>query len=395
MKCKDIDTLLDTHGIGSLSAAGKADVASHLEECRRCADAWLGHEALAGETPAAPRAGFYTAALAVAVTGGAETGAEDAPMTAGAGGSRRWRAALGLAAGIVVAAGLVWLALPVEDAAEHGTAPEVADDSAESPSPSFLGDTLDLGRAANLQELLDLVAQARSQNFVAGTHYELLAVPAPTTADAGQVEVCEFFMFGCIHCFAFEPVLTSWVESRADSIDFVRVPVMFNDVARLHAQAYYTAEALGVVDVIVGPFYAEIHERGQMLTSVDEIRKLFASYGVNGALFDATFDSEEVRGDLRRAEELNRLYEINATPTIGVAGKYRTSASMAGSNEALFEVVDALVEAEALMLGPPESSPCEGRNRCPDLPSWFREAAGQFRDHLPPIEPADQGAERF
>jgi thiol:disulfide interchange protein DsbA len=203
-------------------------------------------------------------------------------------------------------------------------------------------------------------------------------------------------MFGCIHCFAFEPILTSWVESRADSVDFVRVPVIFNEVARLHAQAYYTAEALGVADTIVGPFYSEIHERGRSLASVDEIRELFASYGVDGALFDATFDSFGVRTSLRRAEELNRLYGVDSTPTIGVAGKYRTNVSMAGgSNEALFDVVDSLVEAEALQRATSATPPCEGRDNCPRLqlfesPQQLLEAVDQLRQHapetLPPLE---------
>ncbi len=393
MKCKDFDTLLDSHRIGSLSAPGKADVASHLEQCRRCADAWLGHEALAGETPAGPRAGFYAEALAAAVAGGVATAEE----TAVAGGSRRWRAALGLAAAAVVAAGIVWLALPDEQAVEQGAVPAVADDSADSSAQEvsqFVGDTLDQDRRPDFDALLRELpgAPGGSPTYVAGVHYETLAAPAPTTAAEGQVEVCEFFMFGCIHCFAFEPILTSWVESRADSVDFVRVPVMFNDVARLHAQAYYTAEALGVVDAIVGPFYAEIHERGQMLASVGEIREFFASHGVDAALFDATFDSFGVRASLRRAEELNRLYDITATPTIGVAGKYRTSASMAGSNEDLFDVVDSLVDSEVLAAQSSATESCASRDNCP---ATLRLLLDEVSRHAPqPGEPAGQG-ERF
>lgn len=390
MKCKDIDSLLDTHAIGTLSAAGKAEIASHLEHCRRCADAWLGHEALAGETPAAPRTGFYAEALAAAVAG-VDANAEAAAVASG---SRRWRAALGLAAAAVIAAGIVWLSLP-DEAAEQGTVPVIVDDAAESPSPGFVGDTPDRQREQPYlaPEVLDSQGfRDRRSDFVAGTHYERLPVAAPTTAAEGQVEVCEFFMFGCVHCFAFEPILTSWVESREDSVDFVRVPVMFNDVARLHAQAYYTAEALGVVDTIVGPFYAEIHERGQMLTTVDEIRKLFASHGVDAARFDAAFDSFGVRASLRRAEELNRLYGVDSTPTIGVAGKYRTDVSMAGgSNEALFDVVDSLVESEVLAELSSGTESCAGRNTCPGS---LRQLMDQIQEHAPQIEPVRPG-ERF
>jgi thiol:disulfide interchange protein DsbA len=391
MKCKDIDALLDVHGIGTLSAAAKADVAHHLRQCRRCADACLGHEALAGEIVAAPRTGFYAEALAAAVAGGDANAAAGEPMTAAAGVSRRRRAALGLAAAAVIAAGLAWLSLPGEQAAEQGAAPAVADDSAESLSPGMLGDTpVRQGGSylpPSVQELLNRAQQA----YVAGTHYARLAVPAPTTADAGRVEVCEFFMFGCIHCYDFEPILTSWVESRSGQVDFVRVPALFNDLAVLHAQAYYTAEALGAADDFVGPFYAAIHERGQSLASVAEIREFFVLHGVDGTLFDATFDSAEVRGDLRRAAELNRLYGVDATPTIGVAGKYRTNVSMAGSNEVLFDVVDSLVATELAEAASSESPPCDGFGCATSLDELLDEIR-RLRSHS---VPAEQGGERF
>jgi thiol:disulfide interchange protein DsbA len=388
MKCKDIDALLDAHRVAQLNTAAKAEIASHVEQCSRCADAWLSHEALAGETPAAPREGFYAEALAAAVADGDPNAEKIAPMMAIAGGSRRHRAALGLAAAAVVAVGLVWLALPDEEASDEGSLfgadpATAADDSAESFSPGILGDTpireIEAGvpaqfrEAQTLEALLNAVREqraleaslARPSTFVAGTHYERLPVAAPTTADGGRVEVCEFFLFSCLHCYALEPLLASWAELRSDSVELVRVPALWNDITVLHAQAYYTAEALGAVDTILGPFYAEIHDRGRPLASVADIRAFFVRLGIDGERFDATFDSAEVRGDLRRAAELNRLYGVDSTPTIGVAGKYRTGVSMAGSNEALFDVIDSLVEAESLTEALPEAESCVGRDNCP------------------------------
>jgi thiol:disulfide interchange protein DsbA len=217
------------------------------------------------------------------------------------------------------------------------------DYSAESSPPEFVGNT----PVRDLDPPAITTIETPSARYVAGVHYERLPVPAPTSAADGQIEVCEFFMFGCVHCYDFEPILTSWVDAHSEVVDFVRVPALFNEVAVLHAQAFYTAEALGAADEFVGPFYTAIHERGLSMSSVTDIRDFFVAHGIDAARFDATFDSDAVRGDLRRAAELNRLYRVDATPTIGVAGKYRTNASMAGSNEAMFEVVDALVDAES------------------------------------------------
>jgi thiol:disulfide interchange protein DsbA len=47
-----------------------------------------------------------------------------------------------------------------------------------------------------------------------------------------------------------------------------------------------------------------------------------------------------------KAEDLNRRYKITGTPTVVVNGKYVTDVGMAGSEEKLFQVINALVAKE-------------------------------------------------
>jgi thiol:disulfide interchange protein DsbA len=116
---------------------------------------------------------------------------------------------------------------------------------------------------------------------------------------------------------------------------------MFNAVAELHARAYYTAEALGKVDAMHDEFYAEIHERGNALASRASLAEFFERFGVDAATFDAAFDSREVDARMQYAVALNREYRIHATPTLVVAGRYRTSPSFRGPE--LVAVLDHLV----------------------------------------------------
>ncbi len=41
--------------------------------------------------------------------------------------------------------------------------------------------------------------------FVAGKHYTLINPVQPTSSAPDQVEVAEFFMYTCPHCYTFEP----------------------------------------------------------------------------------------------------------------------------------------------------------------------------------------------
>ena len=192
-----------------------------------------------------------------------------------------------------------------------------------------------------------LAADRPDARFVAGRDYERLPVPVPTGSADGRIEVSEFFIFWCAHCFAFEPELAAWSENKPDYVDLVRIPALFNAAAVLQAQAFYTAEALGLIDEMRGPFYDEIHVRGNPLASRRDIQKFFTRFGVAEARFDEVFDSFGVQASLERAEDLNRRYRVSSTPSIGVNGKYLTNASMTGTNEVMLEVVDSLVETEA------------------------------------------------
>jgi thiol:disulfide interchange protein DsbA len=191
-----------------------------------------------------------------------------------------------------------------------------------------------------------LVAAQAPPRFVAGRDYDVLAVPLPSTADAEGVAVTEFFMFLCLPCYAFEPELMRWSAGASDQVALTRVPALFNREAALHARAFYTAEALGRLDTMHMAFYDEVHVRGNRLSSREALAEFFARFDVDGATFDAVFDSGDVDARVQRAVALTRAYGIDAVPALVVAGRYVTSPGMAGPSA--LAVVDQLVAEEAL-----------------------------------------------
>jgi thiol:disulfide interchange protein DsbA len=130
-------------------------------------------------------------------------------------------------------------------------------------------------------------------------------------------------------------------------VAFTRVPVLFGAYAEaaLHARAFYTAEALGKLDAMHGDFYDEIHVRGNRLSSREALTEFFARFGVDGATFDAAFDSRDVDARVQRAAALAREYGIDSVPVVVVAGRYVTSPGTAGPE--VLAVVDQLVAEEA------------------------------------------------
>lgn len=185
-----------------------------------------------------------------------------------------------------------------------------------------------------------------SSRFQNGTHYQRLSPAQPTSSGPDQVEVAEFFMYSCIHCYNFEPFVQEWLESKADYVNFVRVPTVWNPLVRLHAQAFYAAEALGKTEESHAPLFREMHVNGNYLDNETAMAEFFTQFGVSEQDFIGTLNSFAVHAKVQRADELARRYRVSSTPSVVVNGKYLTNATMAGGYPALLELIDELAASE-------------------------------------------------
>jgi thiol:disulfide interchange protein DsbA len=181
--------------------------------------------------------------------------------------------------------------------------------------------------------------------FAEGTHYERLPEPV-RTADPARIEVVELFWYGCSHCFQFEPLLAKWEPALAKDVDFHRSPAMWNKLMAVHAQAFYAAEALGVLNKLNQPLFEALNVQRKRLESEDEIAELFVANGVTDADFRKAFNSFGVQSKVKQADARQRSYKTTGTPEMIVNGKFRVSARLAGSPESMLKVVDFLIAKE-------------------------------------------------
>jgi thiol:disulfide interchange protein DsbA len=204
-------------------------------------------------------------------------------------------------------------------------------------------------RRALVAGMMLLVAGAASAavQLQQGVNYKLLQPAQPTSVGPGKVEVVEVFWYACGHCYMLEPKLEAWNRSgRPANAELVRLPATWNNVLKTHARLFYTMELLGKHE-LNPEIWREINVRGNRLDTPDKIESFFTSRGVSKADFQRAFASFSMDSKIAKAEDLNRRYRITGTPTIIVNGKYVTDVGMAGSEEKLFEVVNALVAKEA------------------------------------------------
>ncbi|MFD2231599.1 thiol:disulfide interchange protein DsbA/DsbL [Alkalimarinus sediminis] len=193
------------------------------------------------------------------------------------------------------------------------------------------------------------VHSSDDSEWVAGKHYKVLPY-AVRTRDESKIEVVELFWYGCPHCYKFNPIVHHWAEGLADDVDFWLSPATFGAAWRIHAQAFYAAEVLGVQEKMHQPLFDAIVRDRKPLSSETELARFFAGFGVNEQDFKKAFNSFSVKSKVEQANARGRSYRATGVPALIVNGKYRISAAEAGGHENMIKVADFLIEKERASL---------------------------------------------
>jgi thiol:disulfide interchange protein DsbA len=185
-------------------------------------------------------------------------------------------------------------------------------------------------------------ASAQAKPPQAGTDYLVVEKPAGVEAPAGKVEVVEFFWYSCSHCNSFEPALESWIKRAPKDVVVRRVPVAFQDSFVPQQRLFYTLEAMGLLDKLHAKVFAAIHAEKQNLTKVDAIADWVAKQGVDKAKFMEQYNSFSVATKATRGTQLQNAYRVEGVPSLGVAGRFYTDATLSKSMDRALQVVEFL-----------------------------------------------------
>ena len=187
-----------------------------------------------------------------------------------------------------------------------------------------------------------LIGNASAQELLEGKQYARIKNPLPIQPGS-KIEVIEFFSYGCPHCSDLEPVLQGWMKTLPPDVQFVRVPVMFQDRWVTLAKIYYTLDALGVEQKLSPEVFVAIHKSGTNLASEKTFFDWAASKGLDRKKVEDMFNSFAVAGKMNRAKAEAQQFSVQSVPMIVVDGKFVTATDKVGSHEALPPAINALI----------------------------------------------------
>ncbi len=198
--------------------------------------------------------------------------------------------------------------------------------------------------AALILALLTPVLASAQALYMEGRHYHRIDPPQPTQADPGQVEVIEVFSYACVHCANFEPYVTAWKKQLPEGTRFRALPAVFSQAWEPYARAYYAAQSMGELERLHQPLFDALHRDRKPLRTIEDIAGFAADLGVEREVFLTTAMSEETTRKLVEGHAEVQSYQIDGTPSMVVAGKYRVPAA---GGQMTLQVVDFLVGQEA------------------------------------------------
>ena len=189
-----------------------------------------------------------------------------------------------------------------------------------------------------------LPALARAQTFRGeSVAYTTLKKPLPLESQ-DKIEVAEFFWYGCIHCYRFEPLLEAWIPKLKPDTVFRRIPAVFDDPRfQNDAAIFYSFEAMGLLEKLHRPLFDAIHMSRLRTSNTEALSEWLTRNGVDVKKFEATFNSFGVQSKVHRAAQITAAAAIDGTPALAVQGRYTISADQGPTQEGMLATADRLI----------------------------------------------------
>lgn len=179
-----------------------------------------------------------------------------------------------------------------------------------------------------------------------GVEFDKTAQIIPTES-GNKIEVVEIFWYGCIHCYQMDPTLEAWVKKLPADVVFKRMPGLPQPSWEPMAKTFYAMEDLKVFDKLHSKLFDAIHSKdGNKKIAIDEkeaMNWVAKESGLEMAKVEAAYNSFSMKNRLARTAQYFRASGATGVPSLVIDGRYLTSSTMAGNNEAALRTADYII----------------------------------------------------
>jgi thiol:disulfide interchange protein DsbA len=193
--------------------------------------------------------------------------------------------------------------------------------------------------------LLAFSGRAGAQEIRARQNIEYRVLASPQPVETGSnVEVIDFFWYGCPYCNELQPALFDWIKNKPADVTVRHVPAILKDSWAPHARIFYTLELLGELERLHLAVYHGYHVEQLYMSKPDVMEQWAVKNGIDARRWKDAYYSPEVDAKIARAFQATKRYDIQGTPSLVVDGRYLTSSSMTPTVRGVIPVLDDLVK---------------------------------------------------
>lgn len=176
-----------------------------------------------------------------------------------------------------------------------------------------------------------------------GRDYAVLLSPQPTKSGK-NIEVLEFFWYGCPHCYRLHPYIKAWLKRMPKDVSFRYVPAIFRSSWVPGAKTFYTLEILDERDKLHDKIYDAIHIQKIDLAKEELLFDWIAKQGIDRQKFANIYNSFTVANQSSRSSQMSRKYGLKGVPSLVIDGKYLVSGRMGGTPQETISTLDELIK---------------------------------------------------
>ena len=176
-----------------------------------------------------------------------------------------------------------------------------------------------------------------------GRDYTVLLRPQPTESGK-NIEVSEFFWYGCSHCYKLHPYIKAWLKGVPKDVSFRYVPAIFRSSWVPGAKTFYTLEVMGARGKLHDKIYAAVHIKKIDLTKEELLFNWIAKQGIDRKRFVDIYNSFSVGNRSSQSSQMSGKYGLKGVPSLVVDGKYLVSGRMGGIPQDTIRTLDELIK---------------------------------------------------
>ncbi len=193
-------------------------------------------------------------------------------------------------------------------------------------------------------------------NFVEGTHYSQISDKAPSS----EPKLTEFFSFYCHNCFNMESNYLTDIKANLNksiAFDNKHVDFMNSDIGTEVMRSLAVIQTLDDKDAITHAMFAAIqgeagsnghdhsahgHNHEPQINSRDDIKQVFAKFGIDAAKYDELADSKNTDEKLALWRAQQNQFKVESVPAFIINDKYAVNLSNINTLGELTDLINYL-----------------------------------------------------